>query len=457
VFSDTIAAISTPMGGSGGMGVVRISGPCAPKVIHTIFKPSKPGKLITHTIRHGWIHEGAADIDEVMVSFMARPNSYTGDDVIEISGHGGQETLKHILKLTVKAGARLAERGEFTKRALMNGKLDLSQAEAVIDLIGAKTRHAAVAAVSHLKGALSSRILSLRGKLIEFLAEIEASIDFPDEIPGVRNRNTLKVIHNAIVDIDLLLSTADLGRIFREGIKIAIIGKPNVGKSSLLNALLRQERAIVHGEPGTTRDTIEETVNIGGIAAVIVDTAGIREGGAGKVESFGIQKAIRTLEESDLLLIVLDSSRKLTSADRDIFKRAQGAKIILVLNKSDKKPAFRNRELNSFNAGKFRTVEISALLHEGIENLEKEIFKNVIGNKTVAQNIDVMINLRQRQCLDKAREALVNARGSSGNNVNADCLAIDIRSAIASLGEVTGDAVSDEIIDTIFERFCVGK
>lgn len=463
MLSDTIAAISTSMGGAGGIGVIRISGGKALSITGKIFKPSTNETLKSHTVRHGWIVENFRRngsklewVDEVLVTYMASPKSFTGEDIIEISCHGGSFVQKQILELAIKAGARLAERGEFTKRAFLNGKVDLAQAEAIIDIIKAKTREASLLAASQLKGALTTKIEAIREDLLGILTEIEASIDFPDEIPDVDGKKMRSRISSGIKAVDNLLETSDFGVIYREGLAVAIVGKPNVGKSSLLNAMLRQERAIVDEQPGTTRDLIEETLNIKGIALRVIDTAGIRRA-SNKVEKLGIDRAVRAIEEADMVLLVLDISEELDNEDRELINRTKGSRRIIVLNKADKEEALKTSDIGLLREGKELTVKVSALKGEGIDRLEKAVVDTVMSNKVVAQNMDVMINLRHKQCLTRAKEMLEKCQESVENRMQADFVSIDLKAAIEALGEVTGEVVSEEIIERIFEQFCVGK
>jgi len=455
MLTDTIAAIATPLGGESGVGVVRISGPDSLRIIRAIFKPTNQEPLTSHKLHHGWITDNSKDIDEVVVSYMANPRSYTGEDVIEISCHGGGVVLKSVLELAIKEGARLAGRGEFTKRAFLNGKLDLAQAEAVIELIRARTREGSILAASQLKGSLSSRIRGIRGTLMGLLAEIEASIDFPDEIPDMDTRKAKSTLETALNTVNKLIDTARMGKIYREGISIAIVGKPNVGKSSLLNALVREERAIVTDEPGTTRDVIEETVNIMGIPARVLDTAGIRNSNS-KTERLGIDRAIKAIEQADIVLLLIDISQQLTSEDIDLMARTTDSRRIVVLNKSDLAHKLKLNDITS-KAGSVHSVEVSALKGDGVGELEKTIFDSVLLNKVVAENTEVMVNLRQKEALMRAGECIRKAIESAEKGMQADFVSIDVKGAIAALGEVTGEVVSDEVIDRIFEEFCVGK
>lgn len=456
MISDTIVAIATPLGGTAGIGVVRISGKDAIKTIKTIFRPTSEGKISSHTIRHGWIVDDLNEVDQVMVSYMAAPKSYTGEDVIEISCHGGGLVLRTVLEMVLRSGARLAERGEFTKRAFLNGKIDLAQAEAVIDLINAKTKQSSMLAASQLKGSLSNKIKEIRPRLIKLVAEIEASIDFPDEITDIDRGKALKEAMASFQAVDNLLKTADLGKIYREGLCMVIIGKPNVGKSSLLNAFLRQERAIVTEEPGTTRDIIEETLNVKGIPIRVVDTAGIRES-SDKTEIIGIERAINTIEKSDLILLMMDISSKISSEDIELIIRTNGKRRIFVLNKSDLRHTLESSDIMRYAGEEILAAKVSVLKEEGIVELESKIFDVILSNKALALNTDVMINLRHKQCLIRAKEQLEASIESIEKGMQTDFITIDLKGAIASLGEVTGEVASEEVIDRIFEEFCVGK
>jgi tRNA modification GTPase len=455
MLKDTIAAIATPIGGVGGIGVIRISGPNSAGIAKKAIKFSKKGSFLSHTVRHGWVVGNKRHIDEVLVTFMAGPNSYTGENVVEVSCHGGTSSIRHVLEIILSCGARLAEKGEFTKRAFLNGKIDLTKAEAVIDLIKAKTRKASILAASHLKGSLAGKISSIRDELMALLARIEASIDFPDEIGDVDRRDMAKIIRFALKAVEKLLITSDMGKLIRDGLYIAIVGRPNVGKSSLLNAMVRDERAIVHETPGTTRDTVEESLSIKGVPARIIDTAGIRSA-RNAVEKAGIMRSKKAIEASDIVLIVIDSSLPLTKEDIKILCSTREHRKIIVLNKSDKCQRTSSKDV-LVHAGNAKTLMVSALRGTGIEQLENAIYKLVNINKVVAENMDVMINLRHKQCLMRAKDFLSNAVCSVIKRAEADCISIDVKGAIASLGEVTGDEVSDEVIASIFDRFCVGK
>jgi len=451
VRTDTIAAIATPLG-EGGIGIVRISGPSALKITKKLFNPTKKTTYKSHVMNHGWIKNGSRYVDEVMVSYMKAPNSYTGEDIVEISCHGGVVLLKNVLDLVIKGGARLAEKGEFTKRAFLNGKMDLTRAEAVIDAIKAKTVPASHIAAAHLKGSLAGLIFDIRGQLVALLAEIEASIDFPDEIGEVPRNKLLKRVGKALKAANRLIRTADAGQIFREGVSLAIVGRPNVGKSSLMNALLRRDRVIVTDTPGTTRDTIEEMLDIDGMPARIIDTAGIRAP-RHCAERHGINRAYEVIQGADVVLLVLDLSEQIKKEDRLLIEATKDNKRVIVYNKSDMPKKLLIQGLR-FNAP---CAMVSAKNWTGMGKLERTIRNTILGNKVVAVNADVMINSRQKQCLLRAKNSLEQCLGSIKEGREADIMAIDLKGAIKSLGEVTGETVSEEIIRTIFERFCVGK
>jgi tRNA modification GTPase len=456
VSNDTIAAISTPMGGEGGVGVIRISGPFAKKVLDQIFKPSGAGEITSHTVRHGWIYDNNKPIDEVLAIFMASPRTYTGEDTVELDCHSGSENLKYILELSIKAGARIAQKGEFTKRAFLNGKMDLTQAESVIDLIKAKTKEGSLLAASQLKGALSSQIRLIKARLLDVLTRIEASIDFPDEIEEQTPQTTANELNNIENALNDLLKRADSGRILLDGLTIAIIGRPNVGKSSILNVLLRSERAIVHHEPGTTRDLIEGALNINGIPFRVIDTAGIRNSQDG-VEAIGVGLAKKAMIGADIVLLVIDASIPLNNDDNELIDLIKDKMAVIALNKADLKQKVLARDIVSYTGKERLITHISALKQEGIKELEDALFSLAISNKGVAQNSDVMINLRQKQCLIRASDALSRAVNAAEQGAQADLITIDIKSAISAISEATGESVSQEVINAIFERFCVGK
>jgi len=453
---ETIAAIATPIG-AGGLGVVRISGPLSKQVLKTIFKPiSSNGSIEPRKATIGWIVDNHGDkYDKAMATYMQAPNSYTGEDIIEISCHGSPKLLREVLDLTIEAGARLAERGEFTKRALLNGKMDLAQAEAIADLIGARTRESLRSAARQMEGGLSREISELKSKTMELLSEIEASIDFPDEISDVPRGKQGSAINGLIKGTEKLLSTAEQGRLYREGLKVAIAGKANVGKSSLLNAMLREERAIVTDAPGTTRDTIEEGVNIGGIPVNLIDTAGMRKT-KNMAEKLGVERTGKAIDNADIIIIVVDSSEKLAREDKAIISRTKDRTRIVALNKSDLKERTGPADIKKAFGDTIKTIRTSAKYNKGIKELERSIYNTAVKGCAGA-NMSVTINSRHKECLIRAKEALIRSLESVKNSMSADFVSIDLKAAASSLGEITGEEVSEEVIRSIFERFCVGK
>uniref|UniRef100_A0A7C4ELF4 tRNA modification GTPase MnmE n=1 Tax=Thermodesulfovibrio aggregans TaxID=86166 RepID=A0A7C4ELF4_9BACT len=455
--SDTIAAISTPLG-EGGIGIIRLSGSEAISIVSKIFHSLRGINLSdvkTHTIHYGFIIDPATGekIDEVLVTVMRAPHTYTREDVVEINCHAGFITLKRVLDLVIEYGARLAEPGEFTKRAFLRGRIDLSQAESVIDLIRAKTEQAQKIALEHLSGRLSQKINELRDSLMKVCAHVEAYIDFPEEeIDGMTAEEIIGEISRIKNEIKYLIDGYEEGKIYREGLTTAIVGKPNVGKSSLLNALLMKDRAIVTEIPGTTRDIIEEYVNIKGMPLKIVDTAGIRQA-HDLVEAEGIKRTLRAVEVAELVLLVLDSSRPINSLDEEIINRISGKKVIVVVNKKD----IKNKEFQLPESLEDKPmVEISALTGEGIEELKELIFNTTITGRYVQEGL-VVTKLRHKQALDKALDALNNAINSFKENEPLEITAMFLREGLSFLGQIVGAVTTEEILDLIFSEFCIGK
>jgi tRNA modification GTPase len=457
---DTIAAISTPIG-EGGIGIVRMSGPEALAILQKIFVKGKPTKLQTpnsklqtpNHLYYGHIvdPETAEVIDEVLVSHMKAPRTYTRQDVTEINCHGGIAPLRRTLELCLRQGARLASPGEFTLRAFINGRIDLAQAEAVLDIVRAKTEAGLRVAVGQLEGRLSDQVRALRVQLIEVLAYLEATIDFEkDEIP---ERDIAPDLEEARRQLEKLLAHADRGIIYRQGIRTAIIGKPNVGKSSLLNALLRTSRAIVTPIPGTTRDTLEETLNLQGIPLVLVDTAGIVAETEDVIERLSIERSRKALAQADLALLVVDSSEPLTETDRQIADLAAGKTTILVVNKIDLPRAVGHFDL-MLEAPR---AEISALTGEGLEDLEEAIVEVVFSGHVLASDEPLVSSPRHKDILKRALDHVVSAQGAHTQGMPADFVAIDLTSAVNALGEITGETVTEDLLETIFSEFCVGK
>lgn len=457
---DTIAAISTPIG-EGGIGIVRLSGRDSFKIAEKIFRPAKTKtpdhRLQTHTIHYGHIINTDGDlIDEVLVSFMKAPATYTREDIVEINCHGGIVPLRNVLELCLKEGARLAEPGEFTKRAFLNGRIDLTQAEAVIDIIRARTDRSLKTAMDQLRGGLSSKLNLIREGLINLIALIEAHIDFPEEEIDIPSKERIEDIVKGLLDeIEDLLKSSEAGKILREGISTAIIGRPNVGKSSLLNALLMEDRAIVTDVPGTTRDIIEEVVSIDGIPLKIVDTAGIREV-KDLVEEEGVKRSLRALDSADLVLLVIDSSQDLKEEDRTLLEKVDTRLGIIVLNKIDLPMRIEEDYLRKI-IGKKPLVKISATRMKGIEELRKALSTLIFNGKTVPQEGAIVTKLRHKKALLDAKEDLKNFWDSLLRGESSEFLALDLREALDHIGEIVGTVTAEDILNRIFSEFCIGK
>jgi len=451
--TDTISAIATVIG-TGGVSIIRLSGENSQEVISKIFyknsKFTKPN-FEANTITHGYIYDGETLLDEVIVLCFKAPNSYTGEDVFEIQCHGGVNITKAIFDLTLRNGARIADRGEFTKRAFINGKLDLSQAESVLDIISAKTQKFAKISATNLCGKLAGKIKEIRNEIITLLSHIVAAIDFPEEVEEPEYQAIIEKINLIIIEIDKILAGANNSNIMRQGIKIALAGKPNVGKSSLFNSLLNYERAIVTDIAGTTRDIISESIDINGIPATLIDTAGIREisntSDANKVENIGIEYSKQSIDEADAVIYVTDLSSIITKEDEEIYELIKDKKHIIVGTKSD---------LPSKNNNYENIIKISNISKDGISKLLDEL-ASVIAVEAENDETDFLTNARQQEALQNAKSALSNAIISAQNEVEQDFIAIDVKSALMHLGEITGDDVTQEIINNIFETFCIGK
>ncbi|HUT17829.1 MAG TPA: tRNA uridine-5-carboxymethylaminomethyl(34) synthesis GTPase MnmE [Anaerolineae bacterium] len=447
---DTIAAIATPVG-SGGIGIVRLSGPEARSILECIFRPARPLVPLQLTYGHIVDPQQAQTVDEVLVAYMPAPRTYTRQDIVEIDCHGGPVPLRRVLELCFIHGARAAGPGEFTLRAFLNGRIDLAQAEAVADVVAAKTEAGLRMAVAQLDGRLSDQIQAIRARLLDALAWVEASIDFePDEVPAYEIDPDLHAAQEALAG---LLSGAERGVVYREGIRTAIVGQPNVGKSSLLNALLRAERAIVTPIPGTTRDTLEETLNLHGIPLVLVDTAGIRADTRDMAEDMGVERSRAALARADLALLVIDANQPVDGGDRAIAALIAGRPAIAVLNKTDL-PVRANVEDLLPGAP---VVEISALTGAGIAALEGAIEEAIFGGRVVAAEPALVSSSRHRDVLRRAQESVQAAIEARANGLPLDFVSIGLRGAVHMLGEVTGESVSDTLLETIFSRFCIGK
>jgi tRNA modification GTPase len=458
MINDTIAAIATSLSTSG-IGIIRISGDDSFQIVHKIFKPHHENKKLeqqkSHTIHYGHIIYKGEMVDEVLVSIMKAPHTFTREDIVEINCHGGIVVMQKILGIVLSQGARLAEPGEFTKRAFLNGRIDLSQAEAVIDLINAKTDLSLKSSVSQLEGSLTHRIKPIRRDLLEIIAHIEASIDYPEY--DIEELNSDYLIHKIRKIKDAfykLYETAEHGKILREGVKTAIIGKPNVGKSSLMNALLKEERAIVTEVPGTTRDTLEEFINIGGIPLKIIDTAGIRETND-LVEKIGVEKSKAYLKDADLIILMLDVSQSLDLKDREILESIRDKKAIIVLNKIDLDESLELEDIKKIS--NWPIIKVSIKNRSGLDHFE-EIIRNLYFQGNINFNDQVYVtNVRHKNALERAINSLDAVIETIHMGLPEDCLAIDLKNAYEASGEIIGDALGENIIDQIFSQFCLGK
>ncbi|MBO5743629.1 MAG: tRNA uridine-5-carboxymethylaminomethyl(34) synthesis GTPase MnmE [Clostridia bacterium] len=455
IFS-TIAAISTPYG-TGGISIIRISGSRALEIADKVFKASSKKKIAdvpSHTIHHGHIVSAEGKVlDEVLASVMLSPRTYTGEDTVELNCHGGLFTTKRILEEVLKAGAENASRGEFTKRAFLNGKTDLARAEAVIDLINSKTNLEQSISVNHLGGRLSKKINSLRERLLGLIAHVQVLIDYPDEeLEPLSDDEFMKELSSIKLEASKLLATSEAGSLIKNGIKTAIVGKPNVGKSSLLNLLSGEEKAIVTDIEGTTRDAIEECVSLGGISLNLVDTAGIRET-EDKIEAIGVKKSKEYIEKSKLIIFVADAASGIDENDIEIIESLKDKKCVALINKCDK-AKLKDESILKENFD--RIIHFSAKTSEGLDKLEQTI-KEMFEIGEIENNSDIITNARHKDALIKAQAALSSAIESAQMGISADTLFIDIEDAISALGEIVGLTVSEEVVDRIFHSFCVGK
>jgi tRNA modification GTPase len=457
---DTIAAISTPIG-EGGIGIVRMTGPDAAQILHQLFTPvSRSGgsDLETRQLRYGHILDPATGerVDEVLAVHMRAPHTFTRQDVVEINGHGGIVALRRILALCLRQGARLAEPGEFTARAFLNGRIDLAQAEAVLDVVRAKTEASLRAAMGQLAGRLSDRVRSIRATLVEALAYLEASIDFvEDEIP---ERDIGPDLEQASASLARLLADAERGIIYRQGVRAAIVGRPNVGKSSLLNRLLRTNRAIVTDIPGTTRDTLEETLNLQGVPVVLVDTAGIAVKAQDPIERLGIERSRAALAQADLALLVVDASQPLTDADLSIAALVGDRPAIVALNKIDLLNGTSRTAIESHAIlDPSPRIPISALTGEGLAALEEAIVHTVFSGQVITSEAPMVSSPRHKETLNRALDHVRAACLAQQSGLLADLVSIDLMAAVNALGEITGQTASEDLVESIFGNFCVGK
>ncbi|MGF0112514.1 tRNA uridine-5-carboxymethylaminomethyl(34) synthesis GTPase MnmE [Streptococcus sp. SGI.013] len=451
---DTIAAIATPLG-EGAIGMIRLSGSDAFSIANAIFKGKNLEKVASHTLNYGHIVDPKNQkiLDEVMLGVMKAPKTFTREDVIEINTHGGIAVTNEILQLVIREGARLAEPGEFTKRAFLNGRVDLTQAEAIMDLIRAKTDKAMSVAVKQLDGSLSELINNTRQEILNTLAQVEVNIDYPeyDDVEEMTTALMREKTQEFEALLTRLLKTAKRGKILREGLSTAIIGRPNVGKSSLLNNLLREDKAIVTDIEGTTRDVIEEYVNINGVPLKLIDTAGIRETDD-IVEQIGVERSRKALEEADLVLLVLNASEKLTSQDRELIKISQNTNRIILLNKTDLPEQIESQELPN------DAIRISVLTNQNIDQIEERIKQLFFENaEIVEQDATYLSNTRHISLIEQAVESLQAVNQGLEMGMPVDLLQVDLTRTWQILGEITGDAAPDELITQLFSQFCLGK
>lgn len=460
--SQTIAAISTAMTESG-IGIVRMSGEEAFQIADKIYRSKKGNKVLSeqksHTIHYGYIVDGDETIDEVLVMLMRGPHSFTGEDTVEINCHGGVFVVKKILETTIKYGARPAQPGEFTKRAFLNGRIDLSQAEAVIDVIQSKNEYALKSSVSQLKGNIKKKINEIRNEILYHTAFIETALDDPEHISVDGYGEQLKVVvDNNLKEIKELLASADDGRIIKEGINTVIVGKPNAGKSSLLNLMVGEDRAIVTDIAGTTRDVLQETINLQGISLNIMDTAGIRNT-EDIVEKIGVEKAISHANDADLIIYVIDSSTPLDENDYKILEIVRKKKTIILLNKSDLDMMITRKDVEDILPEKdmIPVIEISAKNQKGIDELE-EALKEMFYKGSISFNSEIYItNVRQKTALQDAYESLRKVKESIELGMPEDFYSIDLMDAYESLGNITGETIGEDLVNEIFSKFCMGK
>ena len=456
--TDTIAAISSAAGNSG-IGIIRVSGDEAIEVVDKIFRPANKNKksanVESHTVHYGHIMDGDKTLDQVLVIVMKNPHSYTGEDTVEIDCHGGMLILKKVLDLVLKNGARTAEPGEFTKRAFLNGRIDLSQAEAVMDLINSKNDFALNSSIEQLKGGVSDAIKDIRKDIIYHIAFIESALDDPEHISlDGYDEEITEMLNENINKISKLVNSFDNGRIMKEGIKTVILGKPNAGKSSLLNLMLGEDRAIVTDIEGTTRDTLEENINFNGLSLKIIDTAGIRDT-EDLVERIGVNKAKEIAKEGDLIIYVVDGSRELDDNDREIIKLINDKQAIILVNKSDMDTVINIDELKKDSNRD--VILFSAKNGEGMDQLEEEI-RNMFYSGKVTYNDQVYItNARHKEALENALESLKQVKNSVDAGMPEDFYSIDLMDAYTDLGLIIGESVEDDLVNEIFSKFCMGK
>ena len=451
----TIAAISTAQG-NGGIGIVRVSGKDTFNILEKIFKPKQKSTPKGYTIKYGYIvNEKGEMVDEVLVSYFIAPKSYTTEDMCEINSHGNNVVLRRILELCLENGAKLAEPGEFTKRAFLNGRIDLSQAEAVIDLINSKSINEQKVSISQLSGGLSNTIHKIKEEILDELSDIEASIDYPEYDIEEKNRRKLRekveIIEKELIKLEHSFTN---GKIIRDGIKVAIVGSPNAGKSTLLNALLNEERSIVTNVEGTTRDTIEEFVTIQGVAFKIIDTAGIREA-KDIVEKIGIKRSLDAINSADLVIMIIDSSKKISYKEEEILNKIKDKKIIIALNKCDLKG--QKQDFSTLKKYTNNILEISAINKEGLEELSNKMIEIFNLNEIITDSSEMITNIRHKNIISESIKILKEIINTIDKEIPIDMCAIYLRDLIEKMNEITGENVTEDIINKIFSKFCLGK
>ncbi|BAU41623.1 tRNA uridine-5-carboxymethylaminomethyl(34) synthesis GTPase MnmE [Leptolyngbya sp. O-77] len=462
---DTIAAIATAIvPAQGSVGIVRLSGAEAVAIARTLFHAPGQQAWDSHRILYGYVRQPQTQtvIDEALLLLMLAPRSYTREDVVEFHCHGGMMAVQQVLQACLDCGARLAEPGEFTLRAFLNGRIDLTQAESIADLVGARSPQAAQSALASLQGKLAQPIRQLRATCLDILAEVEARIDFEDDLPPLDEALIKTQLAQVLAQVTALLDTADRGELLRSGLKVAIVGRPNVGKSSLLNAWSRSDRAIVTELPGTTRDVVESQLVVGGIPIQVLDTAGIREA-EDVVEQIGVARSRQAAQAADLVLLTIDAAQGWTAADQEIYEQVKGRSLILVVNKVDLVAG--NGGVAEFWSDRafpppppaLPTVYTAAAQNHGIDALEQAILTIAQAGKLTAANLDLAINQRQSAALTRAKTALQQVQDTIAQQLPLDFWSIDLRIAIQSLGEITGEDVTESVLDRIFSRFCIGK
>lgn len=461
LYEDTICAIATPMG-EGGIGIIKISGPEAFTVASKLFRPQKPSRFLKpYQLCHGWIVDPDSQdiIDEVLVSSMTAPGSYTREDVVEINCHGGFLVLNQIMQLILRHGPRLAEPGEFTRRAFLAGRIDLSQAEAVLDMIHSRSQRHLQAAAAHLKGEFRDRILTLRGHLLQLQTAIEASIDFTDDVEEdlvTSDSLLIRLEEQLLSPLSDMLDHYREGRILREGLKIALVGRPNVGKSSLLNALVQKDRAIVTPFPGTTRDIVEDSFLLGGVLVTILDTAGIRAE-PDMIESIGIKRTFLAVAEADIVLWLIDQSRHLDTDDEEIFQSIATTQFVIILNKSDLPIAVNADEITERYCRDRSVVSISALNQEDVERLRSYLLESFLRQPMEMSRSALVPNLRHKNCLEHSLQALIRGKQLIESKSFPELISLEIHSARRHLDRLLGLEVEEDLLDSIFSQFCIGK